>query len=1143
MKGHLPLPGRSMRAGTRIIVSLLVCFVMNGIPSGYGQNRQAQDGITLDADSASVSDVLLKVQQQGHYRFVYSNGLLDDKRLISVHLKNGSLRQLMDIVLRDSDLIFEVKENGIVLLKKPAAEKKSPTAGNQKISGTVKDSSGTPLPGVSVTVKGKANVGTTTDMNGGFFLEVPGNDAVLVFSMVGFNPREMALSDQTSVDIRLFAASYHLDEAVIVAFGKQKKTDVVGAVTSINPSELKVPSSNLTTALAGRIAGLIAYQRSGEPGADNASFFIRGVTTFGYKKDPLILIDGVEVTTTDLARLQVDDIANFSILKDATATALYGARGANGVILITTKQGKEGRPVYSIRLENSLSEPTQNIKLADPVTYMQLANEATLTRNPLGLTTYSREKIDNTIAGTNKYAYPATDWLKVLFKDRTMNQRMDANVSGGASVARYYVSAAFTQDNGILNVPKLNNFNNNIDLKTYSIRSNVDVNLTRSTLLITRISGSFQDYVGPINGGTQVYNEIMHANPVLFPAFYEPDEANMFTHHILFGNYGTGNYVNPYANMVKGYKTYNTSTINAQAELRQKLDFITSGLSFNAMVNTSRYAYSDITRSYTPFYYSLGSYDKGSDSYMLNPINPDEGTEYLNYPAGGGKKLITTSVYFQGILNYSKTFNNKHGLSGSLVYQAQNSISGDFTSLETSLPARNLGISGRATYNYDQRYYVEYNFGYNGSERFDKKHRFGYFPSAGIAWNVSNEEFWRKKLISTITNLKLRATYGLVGNDAIGSAMDRFFYLSEVNMNDGSKGGSFGSVIGNLYHRNGISVLRYANPDITWEIAHQTNIGLDMSLWNKLNVTLDAYSTYRSNILMVRASIPSTMGLANIPSANIGAATSKGIDASLDFNQPINKDWWVQGRANFTLAMSKYDKYEEPAYENEPWLSRVGYSLSQRWGYIGERLFIDDKDVANSPAQTFGTYGAGDIKYRDINGDGQITSLDKVPIGFPTDPEIVYGFGLSFGYKSIDFSAFFQGQSRSSFFINSTTTAPFADNNALLKAYADDHWSEDNRNIYALWPRLSPDVNINNAQPSTWWQRNGKFMRLKQLEIGYSLSKNLMNKLKLKTFRFYVNGSNLFSLSSFKLWDIEMAGNGLGYPLQRVVNAGVQTSF
>jgi hypothetical protein len=318
---------------------------------------------------------------------------------------------------------------------------------------------------------------------------------------------------------------------------------------------------------------------------------------------------------------------------------------------------------------------------------------------------------------------------------------------------------------------------------------------------------------------------------------------------------------------------------------------------------------------------------------------------------------------------------------------------------------------------------------------------------------------------------------------------------------------------------------------------------MDLSLWNRLNVVVDAYETYRSNILMVRSSIPTTTGLSNIPSANIGAATSKGTDISIDYNKTFNRNWWVQEHANFTYAHSEYKKYEEPDYTNEPWLSRIGQPLTQTWGYVGERLFVDDKEAANTPAQTFGTYGAGDIKYRDIDKDGQITSLDKVPIGYPTDPEIVYGFGVSVGYKTFDFSVFFQGQARSSFFINPDSTAPFANNAALLKAYADSHWSATNQNEYALYPRLSPSVNQNDAQSSTWWMRNGKFLRLKQAEIGYSLPPSILKRWKMKTFRIYLNGSDLLSFSKFRLWDIEMAGNGLGYPLQRVVNVGLQTSF
>jgi TonB-linked SusC/RagA family outer membrane protein len=1097
--------------------------------------------VTIRHNALTLRSLFEQIHKQTGFSFIFDQQLLTDNGALSLKLIKAPLKEVLDLAVKSQGLDYSILHKTIVISgsrSRPIV--KTEIRKDTLIQGIVTDSIKRALPGVSVFVKGKTNVGTTTDLNGRYSIKVPEN-SILVFKMVGFVVTERVPS-KSVIDVVLAEDNSSLNEVQVVAFGTQKKESVVGAITSVNPAELKIPSSNLTNALAGRVAGVIAYQRSGEPGADNASFFIRGVTTFGYKKDPLILIDGVEVTTTALARLQVDDIANFSILKDATATALYGARGANGVILISTKEGKEGKPVYSIRLENSISQPTQSIQLADPITFMQLGNEAILTRFPLGITPYPQEKIDNTIAGTNKYAYPATDWLGELFKKQTINQRGDVNISGGASVAKYYISASFAQDNGILNVPQQSNFNNNINLKSYSVRSNVNINLTKSTLLTTRISGSFEDYVGPINGGAAVYNAVMHTNPVLFPAYYAPDNANAFAQHLLFGNYGTGGYNNPYADMVKGYKNYTSSTVSAQLELKQSLDFITQGLTFNAMANTNRYAYYDVSRSYTPFYYAMGSYDKPTGNYILNAINPTTGTEYLEYPAGGGTKTINTSVYMQSILNYNRLFNNKHGASATLVYQMQNSISGNFTSLQTSLPSRNLGVSGRATYTYDRRYYAEFNFGYNGSERFDKTNRFGFFPSVGVAWNISNEAFW-KKFSSTITNLKLRGTYGLVGNDAIGSATDRFFYISEVNMNDAGKSAAFGRVLGSLYGKNGVTVLRYANPDISWEVAHMSNIGMDMSLWNKLNVVAELYKTYRSNILMDRTNIPGTMGLSNVPRANVGAATSKGIDASVDYNQTINKSWWIQGRANFTLAKSKYDKYEEPIYDNEPWLSRLGYSLSQNRGYIAERLFVDDFDVNNSPTQSFGAYGAGDIKYRDINGDGAITVLDKVPIGFPTDPEIVYGFGLTAGYKSFDVSFFLQGQGKSSFWIDPTATAPFANQNALLKAYADDHWSEDNRNIYSLWPRLSSDVNLNNTQVSTWFMRNGQFLRLKQVEMGYSLPPKILEKWKIKSARLYINGSNLFTLSSFKLWDIEMAGNGLGYPVQQVLNIGIQTSF
>lgn len=1039
-----------------------------------------------------------------------------------------------DLLLRSIFILFMLLSPGVMLFTQ-AQDKKSPDK-KTEIRGTITDSSMAVMPGVSVSVKGNSQIGTTSDLNGKYILEVPAG-SMIVFSMVGFGTQEILSTGKSVINVTMRSSANQLEDVVVtVAFGKQKKREVVGSVTSIDPGELKIPSSNLTTALAGRMAGVVAYQRSGEPGADNANFFIRGVTTFGYKTDPLILVDNIELTATDLARLQPDDIASFAILKDATATALYGARGANGIILITTKKGKEGKAKINLRIENSVSQPTRNIELADPVTYMKLGNEAVLTRNPLGILPYSQYKIDNTIEGTNPYMFPATDWRKELFKDYTMNQRANFSVTGGSQTTQYYLSASMTKDNGMLKVPKRSNFNNNIDLRTYLLRSNVNINLTKTTEAGIKLYGSFDEYNGPIDGGTTLYNKIMRTNPVFFPAYYPVDAEHAHTQHILFGNFEGGNYINPYADMVKGYKDYSRSLMLAQFELKQNLAFITQGLNFSGIINTTRRSYFDVSRFYNPFYYQATNYDPAKNKYSLTLLNEAQGTEYLNYREG--QKLISSTSYIEASLNYNRTF-EKHGVSSILVLLMNNRLDANSGDLQTSLPYRNIGLSGRFTYSFDRRYFAEFNFGYNGSERFYDGKRFGFFPSAGIAWAVSNEKFW-KPLEDIVTNLKLRATYGLVGNDAIGGPADRFFYLSNVNMEDGDRGATFGTNYG--YSRTGISISRYDNKEITWEVAQKVNLGMEISLWNKLNVIAEVFRENRSKILMNRSSIPNTAGLQAAQKSNVGEASGEGMDISVDYSLNLNKDIWLQARGNFTYATSSFKVYDEPDYA-EKYLSRIGYSLNQTWGYVAERLFVDDADVANSPRQNFGEYMAGDIKYRDLNGDGVITSLDRVPIGFPTVPEIVYGFGFSAGYKNLDLSCFFQGSARSSFYIDAENTSPFVENQALLKAYSESYWSEDNRNIYALWPRLSNTPINNNLQASTWFLRNGAFLRLKTVELGYSFPRKLISKVHLTNARIYASGINLLTFSPFKLWDVEMGGNGLGYPVQRVINVGLNINF
>lgn len=1021
-----------------------------------------------------------------------------------------------------------------------------------KVSGTVISAkSSEPLIGASVKEKGNNNNAAITDINGGFTITVSSPTAILEVSYIGFEKQEVPVENRNQITIRLVESEKTLDEVVVVAFGTQKRTDLVGSVTSIKMSDLKVPASNLTQALAGRVAGVIAYQRSGEPGQDNADFFIRGVTTFGYKTSPLILIDGMESTTKDLARLTPEDIESFSIMKDATSTALYGARGANGVILVSTKQGKEGKAKFSFRVENSFSSPTQNVQLADPVTYMKMSNEAILTRNPLGVVLYSDEKIANTAAELNPSSenisinptlqsiiYPANDWKKIMFKNYTSVQRATLNVSGGGDIAKYFVSGSFDKDNGIMKVDKRNNFNNNIDLKTYTLRSNVTINVTKTTEMIVRLSGTFDDYQGPIDGGAAMYTKVMKANPVLFPAYYPVNEQYKYVNHILFGNYDVGQYINPYADMTKGYKDYSNSLMVAQLEAKQDLSFITKGLSVRAMMNTNRSSYFDVSRYYNPYYYTLSSYDLTQGTYQLSALNDASGTEYLGYSEG--TKTLTSSFYMESMLNYNNTFNKKHNLSGLLVYMMRNQLNANAGDLQQSLPFRNLGVSGRATYAYDNRYFLEFNFGYNGSERFYKTKRFGFFPSAGLAWSISNEKFF-KPYKDVVTNLRLRTTYGLIGNDEIGSATDRFFYLSNLNMNNSSMGATFGRDPGG-YSLNGISISRYSNEGITWETSKQKNVALEVGLFSKLNLQAEYYTQTRDHILMTRASIPVTMGFTAPIRANVGKASGKGVDLSLDYAEAFRNGFSFSVRGNFTYATSKYLVYEEPQYA-ESYRSHVGKSLYQQYGYIAERLFIDDADAANSPKQNFGTYGGGDIKYLDVNRDGEITAADMVPIGNPTLPEITYGFGFSTSYKAFDLSAFFQGLANESFWIDPVATSPFQGQTQVLKAYADSYWSEDHRDIYALWPRLSPTVNSNNTQTSTWFMRNGSFLRLKQVELGFTVPRKIQNKIHTSDLRFYVNGTNLLNFSKFKLWDVEMGGNGLGYPIQKVINFGINLNF
>lgn len=1124
----------------KLTLILTLLFILNVRANTYSQGAK----LDINIQQATLKELFEQVKSQSDYKFLYNNDLVNDDLKIDVKIKGGSIEDILTEPLKKSNLSFKVIGKQVIVYPAEAYPDPGIQPRTNIIQGIISDPAGSPLPGATITIEGTTR-GVITDVDGSYSIEAnPGEK--LVFSFIGMETSVIEVRDQKQINLQLQEKKSELEEVTIVAFGKQKKESVISSITTVAAKELKVPSSNLTTAFAGRVAGLISYQTSGEPGQDNAQFFIRGITTFGAeaKKDPLILIDGVELTTDDLARLNVDDIASFSIMKDATATALYGARGANGVILVTTKEGKEGKLQVNVRVENSFSSPTQMVKLADPLTYMNMHNEAVLTRDPNGVRMYSAEKINMTERGQYPDIFPATDWYKAMFNDYTVNQRANLSVSGGGSVARYYVAASVAQDNGNLKVDKRNDFNSNIDLTKYSVRSNVNVNLTKTTELIMRLSSTFDEYRGPIDGGSTMFRNVMQANPVLFKPYYEPDEHFSYARHVLFGNYATSDYINPYAQALRGYRDYSKNMTMTQFELKQNLDMLTKGLSFRAMVNMNRFSEFTVNRQYTPFYYSIDTYNLADNSYTLKNLNPEQGNTFLNYSPGS--RNINTVFYLESAVEYNTEIQEKHHFNGLLVYIMRQEKNGIADNLQLSLPNRNLGLSGRLAYSYDSRYFGEFNFGYNGSERFSREHRWGFFPSIGAAWMLSNEPFFGS-LKRIIPQFKLKATYGMVGNDAIGSNNDRFYYLSQIDM-AASRSVNWGAMMN--YNPAGINVSRYANDRIGWETAYKTNIGAEISVKGGLSANIDVFLERRENILLTRV-IPQTMGIIPQIKANLGVGSGKGVDTEVNYEKIFSNDFYITGRGTFTYATSKVIEWEEPDYAGTPWRSKVGYSINQNWGYIAERLFVDEREVANSPTQ-FGNVMGGDIKYRDVNDDGVISALDQVPIGYPTVPEINYGFGATFGYKGFDFSFFFQGSGRQSFWLNIGNIQPFVDGdandgligqNAVLQAIADNYWTESNRNPYAFWPRLSTYGITNNNQTSTWWMQDATFLRLKSAEFGYTLPKRLIKKLYMTNCRVYLSGTNLLCWSRFKLWDPEMAGNGLGYPLQRVINVGLNVNF
>lgn len=1091
--------------------------------------------VTKAFRSVPLKTVLEEVERQTGYSILFENEDVDVSSPVTATFKDATLRTVLDTVL-DKSLRYTVKGGGKLVAISRRSPVSAPAAPNGEltVSGTVISSADNqPIVGANIYVEG-TNVGTTTDAGGNYKLTVPASAKTVTVSFLGYDTKKISVRDIHLFKlITLADASNKLEDVVVVGFGVQKKESLVGAVQSVKPSDLQTSSSNLSTSFSGKIAGVIAVQKSGEPGADGASFWIRGISTFGSGQSPLLILDGVEITNQMLNNIPPETIESFSVLKDATATALYGSRGANGVMIITTKNGRDSEKMtINLRAEFGASAPTRVPKVADGITYMETFNEARTTRGEKPY--YSNEKILGTKLGLDPYVYPNVDWYDMLFKDCTFNQNFNFNMTGGAKKIDYFLNASVYNENGIMRKPEASKFDTNINAQKYLFQANVSADATKTTRVSLKMNTQLHYRHAPIQSVSDLFAYAMTGMPCEFPATLPGEDSDTFVRFGTNNAWNSGFFTNPYAQLCRGYGDQFRGHFTSALTVNQNLDFITKGLSATGMATFYNRVYSAVYRSFTPFMYQLTDYDvdeAGNYSYTSNSTNT--GTTYLGTTRGkdGYRELA-----FQAKIDYTRTF-GKHDVGATIVYlQKERNMNISDEQEYAALPYRQQGLAGRVTYGFDKRYLFEANFGYNGSENFAAGKRFGFFPSVAVGWVVSNEPFW-KGIKEQVSLFKLRASYGLVGNDVISSDYsDRFPYLTTVDMGQG-----YDVYIGNNFERKYGPILSvYGNPNATWEESRKLDIGVEIGLFDSLNIIFDWFKEKRSGIFMQRTSLPSTFGMSGItPWANIGKVDNSGVDISVDYNKAFSKDLILSLRGTFTYAHNEIVEMDEPKYK-WAYQYKAGHPINSIQCLIADGLFRDEEDIASSPSQDIyaTTYPIrpGDVKYRDLNDDKIIDDNDMCWTGNPTVPEIIYGFGFSLKYKGFDCSAFFQGQGKVSIIMYNYH--PFATaatpGSGLMQWIADEHWSEDDPNPKALYPRLSPLWNNNNTKASTLYVRNGKMLRLKTAEIGYTYKK----------MRVYVSGTNLLTFAPFKYWDPEKgSGNGLGYPLQRTYNLGFQFNF
>lgn len=997
-----------------------------------------------------------------------------------------------------------------------------------QISGTVMDKEKFPLPGVNIVVEGQsAATGVVTDIDGHFYMKVPSEESAIIISYVGFKSQRIVVGNNINFNVVLEEDVETLDEVVVTGYGSQKRMSVIGSVETLEPARLQTGSTrSLSNNLAGQLAGVIAVQRSGEPGYDSSNFWIRGIASFSGNQNPLVLVDGIE---RDLNNIDPSEIESFSVLKDASASAMYGVRGANGVIVINTKRGKIGAPQVNFRVEHSITEPTQLPEFIGAADYMELLNSLyTPSNRP-----FTEEQIYRTRIGYDRDLYPDVNWIDAITKDYAYSTRANIDVSGGSDFLRYSLVGSYFGEKGIMETDETLPYDTGTKLTRYNLRANVDLDVTKTTTLRVNVGGYLQTLRKQNYSTETAFSEAFLTPPHVHPTRYSDGAIPVVT-----------NRQNPWANVTqRGHSTETQSQIQSLFAVEQNLKMLTPGLKAKITFSFDRWNKSSVTRGMNPTFYNVAT-GRDVEGNLLHTIL-SYGDEALGHENKG--EYGNTRVYFEGTLTYNRNFGGKHDVDALFLYNQQSYDDGGIQ------PYRKQGIAGRLSYTYDRRYIGEFNFGYNGSENFAKGERFGFFPSLAVGWLISEEPFM-ERFRNTLTKLKIRGSIGKVGNDNIGGSR-RFAYITTLNTSaDSYDWGATGNI-----SRKGIAEGDVGVNGLTWETALKMNLGFELGLWNELDFQVDVFKERRTDIFMQRKTIPTQTGFLTNPWANYGEVTNRGAEFSLNFNKQINKDWFVGFRANFTYAINRVEEYDEAASVAGTYRGLTGRSLNTLWGLQAERLFTEDDFDENGnlkfgiPTQEVGaaTVRPGDIKYKDMDGDGIITDADEGYIGGTVDPRIVYGFGGNVNYKNWDLNFFFQGVGDSYRIIGGTQYfLPGSGLGVQGNVYSNymDRWTEDNPSQDVFWPRLfdadNQSANRANYRASTWWKKNMRFLRLKTLEIGYTLPKEITDKICSKAIRIYLSGNNLFCFSPFDLWDPELdSADGLKYPTMRSFLIGVNLNF